>query len=157
MAKVFLYDPAETTKDTLAIIKRKGYTCVELTDDPDVFWNTVENLGEGDVLALLSHGNANGPSDVTGTEGDDIDMDRFCEAMTDHNIELYLLSCNTGQDPCGETLSDNGVRFVAPKGCAVFTTVGTDQVLVYSKSGGEYKGWSGPLAPTRDNKSLSLP
>mgnify|MGYP006974269731 CR=1 FL=1 len=37
MNKLFLYDDGSVTSDTLRIMRRKGYSCQPLTEDPDFF------------------------------------------------------------------------------------------------------------------------
>ena len=157
MAKLFLYDDASTTRDTLRVMTRKGYTCTALTENADFFWDSMSELEENSIFVLLSHGDKNGPLAVAGTEGDDIDLDRFSDIISDNNLTLYLLSCHTGLDPCGTTLSGENLNFVAPKGTAVFQTVGDETINVLSKDDQTYPGWTGPLSPSRASKALSLP
>ena len=157
MTKLFLYDPASTTSDTLTVMRRKEYICTALTNDPDFFWTTISNLAAGSIFVLLSHGDENGPLAVAGTEGEDIDLNRFSTLILNNNLTLYLLSCHTGLDPCGSTLTQKKLTFVAPKGTAVFQTVGSETINVYSKDDDTYPGWAGPLSPSRPSKALSLP
>jgi len=157
MSKLFLYDPASVTRDTLAIMLRKGYQNVALTNDTDVFWKAINGLADGSIFVLLSHGDKNGPLAVAGNVGDDIDLEVFSDLINKKQLTLYLLSCHTGENPCGATLEQNKVDFVAPKGYADFKTTGNETITVESKEGDKYPGWAGPLAPNRASKSLSLP
>ncbi len=157
MSKLFLYDKASTSTDTLTVMRRKGYICKALTADPNFFWNTISEFDNYGIFVLLSHGDENGPLAVAGTQGDDIDLDAFSDLILQKGLTLYLLSCHTGLDPCGSILSQKGLDFVAPKGTAVFQTVGAEAVNVFSKDGGAFPGWVGPLRPSRPNKPLSLP
>lgn len=157
MAKLFLYDPNSVTRDTLTVMRRKGYQLVALTADPDVFWNAIAALGEGDTLVILSHGDNDGPLAVAGNVGEDIDLARFVDLVKEKKLSLYLLSCHTGQNPCGTTLTEGGLQFVAPLGTAAFQTTGDETVNVYSKNGSTYPGWAGPLSPSRASKAVSLP
>lgn len=157
MSKLFLYDSASASTETLNVMRRKGYTCNALTNDPNFFWQSLSGLGNNSIFVLLSHGDKNGPLAVEGTVGDDIDLTRFGNIISQRNITLYLLSCHTGLDPCGATLTQHNLTFVAPKGTAVFQTVGTETINVFSKDGEVYPGWAGPLSPNRPNKALSLP
>ncbi|TRU92415.1 MAG: hypothetical protein EWV75_20550 [Microcystis wesenbergii Mw_QC_S_20081001_S30D] len=157
MSKLFLYDPDSVTKDTLIIMGRKGYNCTELTEDSQFFWNTMNSLNNHSTFALLSHGDGNGPLPVRGTSGDDINLDDFSQVVSNKDLKLYLLSCHTGNDPCGTRLLDAGITFVAPKGAAEFRTAGTDTVTVMSKDGDTFPGWCGPLSPDRASKAIYLP
>ena len=159
MNKVFFYDPDSITKDTLTVLKRKKYICIALTDDPDFFWSTLLKLKEDDIFVLLSHGDKDGPLPVKGQYGIDIDLKKFAAILNKKTITLYLLSCFTGNDPCASTLLDLGVDFVAPKGNAVFKTIGDETIDVTSKEGNKFPGWAGTekLTPDRPNKALSLP
>lgn len=157
MSKLFLYDPASVTKDTLTVMARKGYDCVQLTDDPNDFWKQLESLTDGSTFVLLSHGDKNGPLEVKGTSGNDIDLAKFALRVFKKKLTLYLLSCHTGNDPCAQTLTKGSVTFVAPIGTAVFQTTGDETVSVYSKEDSKFPGWAGTLAPSRASKPISLP
>ena len=157
MNKLFLYSVGSVTSDTLRIMRRKGYSCQPLTEDPDFFWTSISALKNGDVFVLLSHGNERGPLAVRGDEGDDIDLTKFSKDISEKNIKLYLLSCHTGLPPCETILTANGVNFVAPLGLAVFETVGEDMINIHSKEGQTNPGWAGRLSPGRATKSLFLP
>ena len=156
MPKLFLYDPDSTNSDTLRVMRRKGYICMPLTNNPDFFWRAISDFQSG-VLVLLSHGNEYGPLAVAGNQGNDIDLDRFARIIKANDLTLYLLSCHTGQDPCGSTLGSKGLEFVAPKGCAVFRTIGDEKIDVFSKDDDSFPGWAGPLGPSRASAALSLP
>lgn len=155
MDKVFIYDPASVTADTLRVMQRKGYTCIALDADPQTFWDAIAATAATGVLVILSHGDENGPLAVAGTVGDDVDLAALAAAVGGRRF--FLLSCHTGQNPCGATLTAAGLTFVAPLGTAVFETTGDETVTVKSMDGSEYPGWAGPLAPNRSNKALSLP
>lgn len=159
MNKVFLYDPASVTKNTLTVMKRKKYVLLELTDDPGFFWQVLDNLKMGDTFVLLSHGDKNGPLPIRGDKGKDIDLIRFATVLSKKSITLYLLSCYTGVDPCLSTLLKYKVHFVAPIGKAVFETVGDESIQVFSKNGNTFMGWAGSpdLTPGRANAALYLP
>ena len=157
MAKVFLYDTASTTVDTLRVMRRKGYVCTALTNDPAFFWQTISAIDNKSIFVLLSHGDKAGPLAVEGNVGDDIDLERFSKIILEKELTLYLLSCHTGLDPCGSTLLRNKLNFVAAKGTAVFQTVGDEVITVLSKDDDTFPGWAGPLSPNRPNKALYLP
>lgn len=158
MKKLFLYDAASITAETLAVMRRKGYTCIKLTADPEFFWGQIRTLEDMDVLVLLSHGDANGPLAVAGNEGGDINLKQFGKLISEKKLQLYLLSCHTGENPCANSLSDAKAQFAAPLGNAVFKTTGNETVTVLSKDGETFPGWAGELAPKgRASKPLSLP
>jgi hypothetical protein len=157
VSKLFLYDLASVTKETLRVMARKKYTCTPLTDDPKEFWKQLESLTEGSTFVLLSHGDKKGPLEVKGTSGKDIDLAKFAERVFKKKLTLYLLSCHTGNDPCAQALTKGSVTFVAPIGAAVFQTTGDETVSVYSKEDSKFPGWAGTLAPNRANKAISLP
>ncbi|WP_139281205.1 hypothetical protein [Serratia plymuthica] len=157
MSKLFLYDQDSASTDTLTVMRKKKYVCTALTNDPDFFWQSILALEPSSIFVLLSHGDKNGPLAVKGTVGDDIDLTRFSDIIKKNKLALYLLSCHTGLDPCGSTLTKNGLNFVAPKGAADFQTIGSEQISVFSKDGTTFPGWTGPLSPNRSNKALSLP
>ena len=130
-------------------------------------WEQINNLDNEGVFVLLSHGNKNGPLGVAGDTGNDIDLDRFVRDIGGKNIYLYLLSCHTGQDPCGAKLM-NGTPIIgnlaAPKGAAAMTASG-DSVTVVSKDGTTFPGWTGrgqgphgkSMVPSRPTKPIDLP
>lgn len=157
MNKLFLYDENSVLPATLGLMNRKGYTCWPLSENSDFFWQSISKLENGAVFVLLSHGNESGPLAVKGDKGHDIDLNKFSSVIKEKNLLLYLLSCHTGRDPCGKTLTDNNVQFVAPLGLAVFQTVGTDMINIHSKEGKINPGWAGPLSPDRATKPLFLP
>lgn len=160
MEKLFLYDAASVSTDTLLIMKRKGYTCKALTKDPGFFWQSIFELEEDGVFVLLSHGDNNGPMMVEGSDNakcKNIDLKKFSEILNEKRLKLYLLSCHTGVHPCETILRENNVSFVAPKGMAVFGTVNQEVINVLSKDGNTYPGWVGPLCPNRASKALYLP
>lgn len=157
MSKLFLYDQASASTDTLTVMKKKKYVCKALTNDPDFFWQSISALEPSSIFVLLSHGDKNGPLAVAGTTGEDIDLNRFSEIIKNKKLALYLLSCHTGLEPCGSILTENKLNFVAPKGEAVFQTIGSEQISVFSKDGTTFPGWTGPLSPNRPNKALPLP
>ncbi|AZT39657.1 hypothetical protein ELZ88_24290 (plasmid) [Salmonella enterica subsp. enterica serovar Karamoja] len=157
MRKLFLYDTGSVTHDTLRIMRKKLYTCSPLTKSPDFFWQSISELEDNGIFVLLSHGDNNGPLAVEGDVGKDINLNRFSEIINTKKLTLYLLSCHTGLPPCETILTTNNVTFVAPKGKAVFRTVGDEVIYIYSKNGETNPGWAGSLQPDRENKPLNLP
>lgn len=157
MEKIFLFDEYSINKATLQIMNRKGYQCIALTDNPNFFWDTIDAIPQGSVFVLLSHGDGNGPLAVRGDRGRDIDLGEFSRRIRAKGLTLYLLSCHTGLNPCGDYLLRAGLDFAAPVGEAVFKTIGTDIITVYSQDNGRDQAWVGPLSPGRLGKPLQLP
>ncbi|HEX7318414.1 MAG TPA: hypothetical protein VF297_31195 [Pyrinomonadaceae bacterium] len=122
LMKMFLYCPETTSRDTLTVFRNRGYSCVELTDRAEFFWEQLGTIDDGGVLVLLSHGDAAGPLLVKGTWGNSMSAEQIKglgATLVTKNLSLYLLSCKTGSGSFCEVLSNvRDVKFVAPVGAA---------------------------------------
>ena len=165
-SKCFLYDPNTLNQFDGALnfmANKKGYNCVALTNNANQFWNTVNGLEQNSVLVVLSHGSNDGFLPIAGDEGDDANLDTFIQSINNSNTTLYLLSCHTGNNPCGAKLTNGfNVSFVAPKGYAKLKA-GSDYMAVTSivdpKFPEKFAGWIGTqeLKPRRDSIPIKLP
>jgi hypothetical protein len=161
--KVFLCNK-EADKDMVSFFKKKEYTVMVLTKEPKDFWTAVGMVDKGGYLALLSHGDEEGPLMVDGEMGDSMtkdDIQNFGKALVNANVTLYLLSCHTGNDPFFSALKATGCKFVAPLGFAK-TQSSVAGTAVFSVEEGKAKttfpGWVGhsDLVPNRGTKPLNI-
>lgn len=159
--KVFIYSRDAANADARSYFRRKDYHLVELDHDPETFFDGVGLVAPEGTVVVLSHGDANGPLLVAGTQGPDMSpdqIDRLAHLLGVAEARLYLLSCHTGNVPFADRLADTGARFIAPRGYAVFeaSSAGAN---VYAKEGDRYVGWTaqGIDPPTRNTKPLAIP
>ena len=161
--KVFLYSDDVADKDMKAFFKKKDYTAVALTDDPQTFWTAIETVEKDGYIAVLSHGDEHGPLMVNGTTGaemTDTQIQSLGSTLLKSNVTLYLLSCHTGLDPFLNKMTATKSQFVAPLGYAQTrsSSAGTYVYSVKTEKGDTYAGWAGSadLVPSRNTKPLNI-
>lgn len=161
--KVLLYSADAANADTRNFFTKKDYALVKLTQDTADFWKGVESVAPRGFLALLSHGDTEGPSMVSGSDGAAMtaeEIERLGQALVDGGITLYLLSCLTGNDPFLAQLTKTGCLFVAPQGYAELraSSAGTWFYSVKAPESTTYLPWSGSeqLVPNRLGKALNI-
>lgn len=161
MEKLLLFSPDAATPDTVSVFKARGFSCVQLTDKASFFWESLNGLDPGGKLALLSHGDENGPLLVKGQAGLDMtseEVSTLGNFLRDRDITLYLLSCHTGSDKFFNQLANGReIKCAAPIGYAVVSS-GAGICNIYSKEGSDFVGWksSGGLMSARARKTTAL-
>jgi hypothetical protein len=163
--KLFLYDSDVASRDLLDYFKRKDYTSLALTPDPNFFWQQVASVGRNGFLAIMSHGNNKTFEIARGYPPVDMPANRvvqFGEDLQQRGVTLYLLSCHTGLDPLGQSLLSTRCLLAAPKGYAEVrssvATVGVYSLVDPGAGTVRYAGWSGTegVIPNRDTTPLNI-